>query len=451
MTTFRAGAATDIGQARAVNQDLYLVADGIYAVADGMGGHHGGEIAAQLAVEALELHFTRPTMDDFVLAVERANDAVIREAKRDPELRGMGTTLSALAGVEVDGEDRIAVVNVGDARTYLLQDDGLLQVTKDHSLVEMLVDEGTVSRADAANHPQRNIVTRAIGIDDKIMVDSFELLPVHGDRYLICSDGLFNEVAPDAMFATLRHFLNPDEAAHELVHLANENGGRDNITCVIVDVVDGGDPPPGPDQASRLVASTTGQHRVIVEVSRHRPDVTKASDGGDGGSTDEGDADDGEDDRSPARTRRLDDLPPPRRLTWRVGVFGGLLVIAVVVAVFAVGFSARNTFYVGFEGEAVAIYRGRPGGVLWIDPTVEEVTGIGRADLPPRLVKEIEDGKDEDSLESARDYVEFLQGEADERIAADAPPDEEPVEDSRAQPRDTTTVAPDSPPGTGPP
>lgn len=450
MTTFRAGAATDIGQVRAVNQDLYLVGDGVFAVADGMGGHHGGEIAAKLAVEGLELHFTRHTLDQLVRAVEQANDSVIKQAKRDPELRGMGTTISALASVDVDGQERIAVVNVGDSRTYLLQDSGLLQITKDHSLVEMLVDEGTVSRADAASHPQRNIVTRAIGIDQKIMVDSFELLLVRGDRYLICSDGLFNEVGLDDMVATLRHFTNPNEAAHELVHLANERGGRDNITCVVVDVVEGGDPPVGDDRSARLVASTTGSHRVIVEVSETPPTATDAGDDAIGVAA--GPRPTAPDQRSVPRSRRIDDLAPPRRFTWRTGVFGGLLVLALVVAVFAVGFSARNTFYVGFEGDSVAIYRGRPGGVLWIDPTVEEVTDISRADLPERLVNELDEGKDEDSLESARDYVAFLESEADDGIAATTDPTGEPGGNTRDELRGTATTVPgDAPPDTEPP
>lgn len=387
MTSFRAGAATDIGQTRAVNQDLYLVTDGLYAVADGMGGHHGGEIAAQLAVDGLQLHFTRPTLDELVHAVERANDAVISRARREPELRGMGTTLSALAAVEIDGEPRIAVVNVGDSRTYLLQGEELLQITKDHSLVEMLVDEGTISRADAARHPQRNIVTRALGIDEKVMVDSFELLAVTGDRYLICSDGLFNEVPPEEIVATLRHFTNPNEAAHELVYLANEGGGRDNITCVVVDVVEGASAPP---DATRLVASTTGSHRVILEVTQApappRPTDEQDDGSGEGAGSAEGVASphaahgpgpvaDHAPDAFPgavAGPRRLDELPPPRRLTWRVAVFGALFVALVGLAVFAVGFSARNTFYVGFEGDTVTIFRGRPGGVLWIDPTVKD-------------------------------------------------------------------------------
>jgi protein phosphatase len=434
VTAFHAGAATDIGQTRAVNQDLYLVTDSLFAVADGMGGHHGGEIAAQLAVDGLALHFSRHTLDELVRAVERANDAVIARARREPELRGMGTTLSALAGVEIDGEERIAVVNVGDSRTYLLQAESLVQITKDHSLVEMLVDEGTLSRSDAAHHPQRNIVTRALGIDEKVMVDSFELLPVTGDRYLICSDGLFNEVLHDEIVATLRHFRNPNEAAHELVHLANEGGGRDNITCVVVDVVEGVAPPA---DASRLVASTTGPHRAIVEVTRQPPPSSERRADGDDGHRDAdgpGDPDghahagaEGEGEwvggAELGQGRRLDDLPPPRRFTWRVAVFGGLFVLAIVIAVFAVGFSARNTFYVGFEGDAVTIYRGRPGGVLWIDPTVEEVTDVSRDELPTRLVRELEGGKDEDSLDSARDYVEFLREQAGEPApASDAPP-----------------------------
>jgi hypothetical protein len=189
------------------------------------------------------------------------------------------------------------------------------------------------------------------------------------------------------------------------------------------------------------VASTTGPHRAIVEVTRQAPPASRRRDGdGDGGddSGGGGDADgaagaqlervDGEGGYTGAtaggRVRRLDDLPPPRRFTWRVAVFGGLFLLAILIAVFAVGFSARNTFYVGFEQDSVAIYRGRPGGVLWIDPTVEEVTDIRRDDLPTRLVRELDGGKDEDSLDSAQDYVDFLrtQLEDDPEPVGEAPP-----------------------------
>jgi protein phosphatase len=413
MTSYRAGAATDVGQVRGDNQDLYLVTDSLFAVADGMGGHRGGKIASRLAIDGLQLYFTRPTIDELVHAVERANDAVMSQARRDPELKGMGTTLCALAAVTSEGgEDHLGVINVGDSRAYLLLDDTLYQITTDHSLVEMLVEEGSISRADAAHHPQRNVVTRALGIDTKVMVDSYELLPVSGDRYLVCSDGLFNEVAQPEIVATLRHFVNPDEAAHELVHLANEGGGRDNITCVVVDVVEGVGQPLEGAPGGRVLVSTTGQHRAIVAVTERPPPSARHDHDGEVDVDLDHETDDYGEDAVVARgSRRLDDLPRPRRVTWRVGVFAFLFLLALVVAVFAIGFSARNTFYVGFSGENVAIFRGRPGGVLWIDPTIEETTNITRSDLPARLLADIEEGKDEDSLDSSREYIEMLREE----------------------------------------
>ena len=155
----------------------------------------------------------------------------------------MGTTLCALALVQGDGYEALGVVNVGDSRLYILKEGELEQITEDHSLVATLERQGRLTRAEAAVHPQRNIVTRALGIDSKVMVDSWEIAPVSGDRYLLCSDGLFNEIDDNRIAATLRKLADPTEAANELVRLANEAGGRDNITCVVVDVLgDVGEP-----------------------------------------------------------------------------------------------------------------------------------------------------------------------------------------------------------------
>ena len=146
--------------------------------------------------------------------MQQANDAVVGRSSDDPDLRGMGTTLCALAVVQGrTGTRRLGVVNVGDSRIYLLQDGELEQLTEDHSLVATLEREGRLTRAEAAVHPQRNIVTRALGIDSKVMVDSWEIAPVSGDRYLLCSDGLFNEVDDDRIAATLRKLADPTEAA----------------------------------------------------------------------------------------------------------------------------------------------------------------------------------------------------------------------------------------------
>ncbi|MBU3701028.1 MAG: Stp1/IreP family PP2C-type Ser/Thr phosphatase, partial [Acidimicrobiia bacterium] len=234
MTRFAWGALTDTGMVRKGNEDAYLAVDGLFAVADGMGGHQAGEVASRLALESLQSWFGSAGTDVLVAAVERANADVVERSLGDPELAGMGTTLVAMALVDAGGRDAIGVVNVGDSRLYLLSDGVLTQITEDHSLVATMVRQGRLTEAEAAVHPQRNILTRALGIDGTVLVDSWEVLPVVGDRYLVCSDGLFNEVDDNRIAATLRRLADPAEACRELVRLANESGGRDNITCVVV-------------------------------------------------------------------------------------------------------------------------------------------------------------------------------------------------------------------------
>src|SRR5205807_1797810 len=189
----------------------------------------------------------------------------------NPDQRGMGTTLTAVALVNEDGEERLAVVNVGDSRAYLLQQGELEQLTEDHSLVEQIVRDGRLTPAEAQVHPQRSIITRALGLDPEVEVDSWELTPYKGDRLLLCSDGLTNEVTDDEIATTLRAVSDPEEAAKQLVNEARDHGGNDNITCVVVDVVDDDDraeqasaalaaeppPPPAPPSApSRTLGPT---------------------------------------------------------------------------------------------------------------------------------------------------------------------------------------------------
>ncbi|HZB70922.1 MAG TPA: Stp1/IreP family PP2C-type Ser/Thr phosphatase, partial [Acidimicrobiales bacterium] len=238
------GSATDTGQVRTKNEDAALIGDVVFAVADGMGGHAAGEVASQVAVEAFENSTSAGVddEDDVVEAVRAANQAVLDRAEDEPELAGMGTTLTALALVpgpaDGSGPGELVIANVGDSRAYLFRDGDLTLLTRDHSLVEDLVQEGRLSPEEARTHPQRNILTRVLGNDSGVEPDVFRADPVRGDRYLLCSDGLSNEVDEERTAAVLRRLADPDDAARELVRLANENGGRDNITVVVVDVVD---------------------------------------------------------------------------------------------------------------------------------------------------------------------------------------------------------------------
>jgi PPM family protein phosphatase len=398
VTRFRVGSATDVGQVRSNNQDNLLVVDGeLYAVADGMGGAQGGEVASALALSVLGDAVGEPTTSALVEAVRSANAAVFERASGDPDLRGMGTTLTAIAPVETSDGDRIAVINVGDSRVYRTREGSdLEQLTEDHSLVASLVRQGRITAKEAENHPQRNILTRALGIDEAVAVDSWEVEPVAGDRYLLCSDGLFNEVDANKTAAVLRRFDDPTDAARELVRLANEGGGRDNITCVVVDVVEAGGDTAAEPAVEEDDTRTTAEHAAIA----------------------------------------ADEEPEPRtrRLTWRVLAFALALILLVGVVVGALGWYARKTYFVTIDDEQVTIFKGRPGGFLWFDPTVEQRTGIDVADVPASAVDDLEDGVDQPTLEDAERYVANLQDQIDQ--------EEQPPPTSTTTTTTTTTAPP---------
>jgi PPM family protein phosphatase len=241
----RAAAITDAGRIRSVNQDRFLiVADRIYVVADGMGGHRGGEVAAQMTVEALGTNTdSLQSTKDLVTRLEQTNQAVLDRSNDDPELRGMGTTVTAVALFNPQAKNPVvSVINVGDSRTYRMRAGELEQLTEDHSVVAELMRTGRLSPEEARGHRQRSVLTRAVGVEPTLDADTLEVLVNQGDRFLLCSDGLYTEVPDLRIAAVLRQLGNPAEAAKELVRLALQNGGRDNITVLIIDALDDRDP-----------------------------------------------------------------------------------------------------------------------------------------------------------------------------------------------------------------
>lgn len=231
------GAVTDAGNVRTTNQDQLLVAGDLVAVADGMGGHRAGEVASRVAVEVLKERFAaEPTAVGLVAAVQAANAEVWSRGAADPELRGMGTTIAAAALVTDGTQRRLAIANVGDSRVYLLQEGRLVRLSSDHSLVAEWVRAGTLSEDEARTHPRRNILTRVLGGGPDIEPHVAEVTPARGDRLLLCSDGLFNELDEPEITAVLLAIPAPDTAASHLVALAKESGGSDNITVVIADI-----------------------------------------------------------------------------------------------------------------------------------------------------------------------------------------------------------------------
>jgi len=378
VTRFAWGAASDTGRVRQANEDSFLAVDGLFAVADGMGGHQAGEVASHLALECLQDGFTAAGTDVLVRSVEDANRTLVSRSTADPELAGMGTTLVAMALVDANGRDAIGVVNVGDSRLYLMSDGNLAQITEDHSLVATMERQGRLTAAEAAVHPQRNILTRALGIDGSVLVDSWEILPIIGDRYLICSDGLFNEVDENRISATLRRIADPSEACRELIRLANEGGGRDNITCVIVDIIDDAGRDPNADPANRVRTSHTGGDLTYEEPSSVQP----------------------KEPRAPSALRSS--------FTWRVGVFIAAFVFVILAGFAFIWWTGTKTWYVGVSGQNVAIFHGKPGGVLWIQPELAEESELLVANVPQAAMFDVENGVEQPSLGSARSYIANL-------------------------------------------
>ncbi len=232
---------TDIGRKREVNQDYVYVTDkpvghvpNLFVVADGMGGHKAGDFASKYAVQVLEEHVRNHSGmgPELIItdAVREANRKIVEKAKQDTGLEGMGTTLVVATIIE----HTLYFANVGDSRLYLIRDE-IKQLSKDHSLVEEMVRVGGINEEEAKHHPDKNIITRAIGAKDDVEVDFFEYRLQKGDIILMCTDGLTNMVDDDEIFRIVKGGRDVVETAMQLVEKANENGGKDNIGIVLVE------------------------------------------------------------------------------------------------------------------------------------------------------------------------------------------------------------------------
>ena len=363
MTLLRSGSATDTGLVRSVNQDLAVETPTLFAVADGMGGHAGGEVASRLAVDALAAAFGRqPTGAGLSDAVTEANSVVWQHSLDNPELRGMGTTLTAVALVNEDGHDVLALVNVGDSRCYRFHDGELAQITTDHSLAEEMVRSGEMTSAEAAVHPHRHIVTRALGVSADVTVDLWRIQPVRGDRFLLCSDGLTNELTTEQIGEVLSSVADPGKAAELLVQAARTHGGSDNITAVVVDVVVGEEG----DDSAPTVAAVSSDFVVPVAPTPEGAD-----------SSDELYPASVADEPAPSRRerrrakRRAKRMARGRRLiTFRTLLFLILLGAVVVGAFAAIRWYDINSYFVGVDNNELVVYQGRVGGFLWYHPVL---------------------------------------------------------------------------------
>lgn len=378
-TALSVGEASDVGRIREANEDSLLRDDDarVFIVADGMGGHRAGEVASATAVEALREHLDDG--HDLTLAVAAANRSVFAKAQDNPDMRGMGTTLTAMR-IE---EGTAYIGHVGDSRAYLFRDGQLTQVTEDHSLVEELVRDGRLTPEEAAVHPQRSIITRSIGVDEHVEVATYEVELRDGDRVLLCSDGLTSMVRDDAIRSFLQVEVDPQAAADRLVTAANEAGGEDNITVLIVDVE--GDPAAERQRALAASAAApddvgepTGEwEQIPSELDEDTPDVEK-----------------------PAARRR-----------WRlVAVYLVPALVIIALAIAALGWYARSNYFVALDrSERVTVFQGIPDGFLLWDPTVEDRTGLTADDLSEGGLQRVRDAQQFSTRDGAEEFVQRLE------------------------------------------
>jgi PPM family protein phosphatase len=228
----RFGSASDIGKARDRNEDSYLAEPPVFAVADGMGGHKGGDVASSLAIQVLEGDALPADGAELVERVREANRAVYERSSSDTAVEGMGTTMTAT----IAGGGALRLAHVGDSRAYLLREGTLRRLTEDHTLVQRMVSEGQLTEEEASIHPQRNVITRSLGVEDRVQVDEAAVEVRNGDRILLCTDGLTGMVSEEEIERTLQRAPDPQEAADRLVAAANDGGGLDNITVVVLDI-----------------------------------------------------------------------------------------------------------------------------------------------------------------------------------------------------------------------
>lgn len=350
------GASSDTGTLRMQNEDSYLAQEGMFVVADGMGGHNAGEVASAMAIKMLGEAQTKGIADANQLAkvIEQINNSIFQTAANQTDQRGMGTTLTVLALTPSDSstEVSVAVANIGDSRTYLLRSNEFRQVSVDHSYVQDLVSEGLITREEARTHARRNIVTRALGIEPTVAVDTWTLPLIEGDRYVLCSDGLVDEVTDKAIEKCVKQQIEPQKVAEQLVAIANANGGRDNITVIVVDVVADG--------------TTT------TSISSPQTQTT------------------------PAKKSMIKKL-----------VASTVIAAVVVVAVVLVSSYLRSGYFVAYENAKpdarVLVYRGK--NFLWVNPTIEADSTLTRGDLGFGLAKEISARPSFSTSADAQDYV----------------------------------------------
>ena len=361
----RAGQRTDVGRVRSENQDSILVEPPLYLVADGMGGQRGGADASRLVVEVIKSRAKEIAAADdgaaaLVEAVREAHRRIQSEGSANPDLQGMGTTVTAAAET---GDGHLVFVHVGDSRAYRLRGGVLESITEDDSYVQELVRLGELAAEEARVHPARNLVTKALGHGDADTLDPavIDSDARDGDRYVICSDGLFGMLDDTEIKEVLAGHDDPQEAADALVEEANARRSSDNVSVIVVDVVSGGDEATSVDTPAAVTTDEDTGEQSSAKVSPPSEPTSFIV--------------------RPRRTRR-----------WAVRTLLGLIVLAVLVALAVFGgrwFLFRNYYVACDDGDRVAVYRGVPHDVLGFSVSRFEsrptpLIPCSRLRLPPR-------------------------------------------------------------------
>ena len=344
LTSF--GSRTDIGCLRDHNEDSLVVTPPLFAVADGMGGHAAGEVASEIAVRVLsELAPEHPDGEALGRAIEEANRAVIQAAREGRGRQGMGTTMTAAM---LEGE-RLVIAQVGDSRAYLLHQGKLQQLTRDHSLMADMIEAGQLTPEEARTHPQRSVITRALGSDAHLHPDIYEINVETGDRLLICSDGLSGMIFDDQIENTLRRVQDPQRCASQLVNEAIAAGGHDNVTVVVADV--------------------TGYAEV--------------------------------------RRKKL-----ARKTKLSIALVLVLFAAIVAGAAWGTQTYLNTAAYLANDNGKVAVYRGVPGSVLGLSFShLERTTDVTVADLQPGVANRLNEGIRVDDMEAADALVKEYEDE----------------------------------------
>jgi protein phosphatase len=428
-------ARSDVGLIREGNEDSGYAGPSLLMVADGMGGHAAGEVASTVAVSTLAgLDDDVPStelLDTLAAAVNAANEAISDMVEKHPHLDGMGTTLTALLW----SGRRVGIVHVGDSRAYLLRDGRLQQITHDHTFVQQLQDEGRITAEEAAVHPQRSLLLRALDGRSNPEPD-LSVREVHpGDRYLVCSDGLSGVVSDDAMAAALTD-TDLDTAADTLITAALRNGGPDNITCIVADLVEAGEPATG---HAVVVGAAAGKHQPASTSSTSEIDLTGLAN---------------------AQANLIAESRGSRLTGWWLRALIAGVALAVVIAGW-VGYAwSQGQYYVGASNGQVAIFKGLHQHVLGMSLSrTYERSDIALTDLPALDRDRVRDTIYADDLTAARGVVSHLQQAITdcrmERAEASAAPTAEPTATAKPEhterpehseaptPRPTATPTPD--------